>query len=323
MSVAPPQFSIVIPVLNRAGMILRAVGSCLRQDFSSFEVWVVDDGSTDGTAEVVEALGDPRVKVLRHPTNRGVCAARNTGIDRARGRWCVFLDSDFELLDGALARLARRCDGAPADVGNLATICTWDHGPDTPSPTPAADLLLDYEGYLRFCEGLAVSAWFNCIRREVLDVVRYPSGRAYEGSFHLGLAKRFRFLLAQERVVKIYTDARDRVTVAPPRAAMKRMLRDARDSAEDAERVLQEHGDALQRCAPKLHARFVEAAMLHHLLAGERRAALRWVPSVGRARRGATLAATVALGLIGPAPLAWAKAQWIWARHRRPGSAAA
>jgi glycosyltransferase involved in cell wall biosynthesis len=321
MTAAPSlQFSIVIPVLNRAGMILRAVESCLRQDFDSFEVLVVDDGSTDGTAEVVEALGDARVKVLRHPTNQGVCAARNTGIDVARGRWCVFLDSDFQLLDGALSRLSRRCDQAPADVGNLATICTWDHGPDTPSPTPDGDLLLDYEGYLRFCEGLAVSEWFNCIRREVFDAIRYPSGRAYEGGFHLGLAKRYRFLLASERVVKIYTDARDRVTIAPPAAAMKRMLRDAHDSAEDAEQVLAAHGEALARCAPKLRAAYVESAMLHHLLAGERRAALRWVPSLAPARRGVTLAATLALGMVGPLPLAWTRAQWTWRRHRRSAS---
>ena len=63
-------FSIVVPVLNREGMIRRAIDGCLCQDFGAFEVIVVDDGSTDDTARVVESYTDPRVRLVPR-THRG------------------------------------------------------------------------------------------------------------------------------------------------------------------------------------------------------------------------------------------------------------
>jgi glycosyltransferase involved in cell wall biosynthesis len=54
---------------------------------------VVDDASTDRSATIVERLGDPRVRLIRHTKNRGECPARNTGVQAAAGSWIVFLDS--------------------------------------------------------------------------------------------------------------------------------------------------------------------------------------------------------------------------------------
>jgi glycosyltransferase involved in cell wall biosynthesis len=263
----------------------------------------------------VEALGDPRVTVLRHRENRGVCAARNTAIAHARGRWCVTVDSDFELLPGALEALRDTCARAPSDVGNVASRCRWDTGLETPLPNPGQELLLDYPGYLRFVQGLQVSEWFNCLRREVFARVRFPEGRAYEGGFHLRVARRYRFLLLQRASVLIHTDATNRVTLSPPPQAARRMLRDARDSALDAEAIQAEHAEGFRAHAPALLSRYAEAAVLHHLLAGERLEALRWVPELSGRGRPRTLA-LLGLGLVGPSALAWAKAHYTWSRHR-------
>jgi glycosyltransferase involved in cell wall biosynthesis len=85
--------SVIVPVYNRRDVLARAVGSLLQQDFAlPYEVVVVDDGSTDGTAEVVRGI-DPRVRVIRQP-NRGASAARYTGIKAARVGVVAFLDSD-------------------------------------------------------------------------------------------------------------------------------------------------------------------------------------------------------------------------------------
>jgi glycosyltransferase involved in cell wall biosynthesis len=85
--------SVVVPVFNRRDVIRRAVKSLLAQDFSGrFEIVVVDDGSTDGTAEMVDGI-DPRVHVVRQE-NRGAAAARLHGIQEARGEFVAFLDSD-------------------------------------------------------------------------------------------------------------------------------------------------------------------------------------------------------------------------------------
>lgn len=97
-----PRVSIIIPTYNRAEMVREAVASVLAQTCRDFEVVVVDDASTDGTAA---ALAEWReVQVIRHPYRRGVSAARNTGIQTARGEWLAFLDSDDLWLPAKLAR---------------------------------------------------------------------------------------------------------------------------------------------------------------------------------------------------------------------------
>ena len=88
-----PFFSIVIPTYNRAHTIGEAIRSCRDQSHDDFELVIVDDGSTDDTEAVIRSIGDPRIRYLRRD-NGGPAAARNTGIDAARGRYIAFLDSD-------------------------------------------------------------------------------------------------------------------------------------------------------------------------------------------------------------------------------------
>lgn len=85
-------FSVIIPVFNGEATIARAIESVLEQTFAAEEVIVVDDGSTDGTAQVVRRYGD-RVSYVRQ-NNAGVSAARNNGAGCARGQWLAFLDAD-------------------------------------------------------------------------------------------------------------------------------------------------------------------------------------------------------------------------------------
>ncbi len=85
--------SVIIPTHNRAGRVGEAIGSVLKQTYRDWELIVVDDGSTDGTAEVVRAFDDARISYVSQD-NRGVSAARNRGIAEARGEFIAFLDSD-------------------------------------------------------------------------------------------------------------------------------------------------------------------------------------------------------------------------------------
>lgn len=86
--------SVVIPVHNGERLIGEAIRSVLEQTYDAFEVIVVDDGSTDDTARAVAAYRDPRVRLLAHGRNRGLHAARNTGIRAARADILAFLDHD-------------------------------------------------------------------------------------------------------------------------------------------------------------------------------------------------------------------------------------
>ena len=89
---APVTISAVIPAYNRGALIGRAIESVLAQSRPPEEIIVVDDGSTDDTAERVRAFGD-RVRYVFQP-NGGGAAARNRGVEEARGEWIAFLDSD-------------------------------------------------------------------------------------------------------------------------------------------------------------------------------------------------------------------------------------
>ncbi len=96
--------SVIIPTHNRARLLPRAARSVLGQSFRELELIVVDDASSDETGQVVAALNDPRVRYIRHDQNLGAPAARNTGIEAARGNYIAFQDSDDEWLPEKLER---------------------------------------------------------------------------------------------------------------------------------------------------------------------------------------------------------------------------
>ena len=89
-----PLVSVTIPVYNRERSVKRAIDSVLAQTFKDIEVVVVDDGSTDGSAEILKSYGDA-IRLIQQK-NAGVGAARNAALRAAKGKWIAFLDSDDE-----------------------------------------------------------------------------------------------------------------------------------------------------------------------------------------------------------------------------------
>lgn len=110
-----PEVSVVIPTHDRCDLLGRTVRGALAQTAANLEVVIVDDGSTDGTSAMLASLADDRVVVRRHERPQRVSAARNLGIEAARGEWVAFLDDDDLWAPDKLARQLRAAQAAGAD----------------------------------------------------------------------------------------------------------------------------------------------------------------------------------------------------------------
>jgi GalNAc5-diNAcBac-PP-undecaprenol beta-1,3-glucosyltransferase len=99
-----PLVSVIIPTYKRAEHIPKAIESVRRQTHRNIEIVVVDDGSPDNTASVIQAIPESRIRYVRHDTNKGVSAARNTGINAATGEYIAFIDDDDEWREDKLEK---------------------------------------------------------------------------------------------------------------------------------------------------------------------------------------------------------------------------
>lgn len=107
--------TVLMPAWNAARYIGEAIRSVLAQDYTGFELLVVNDGSTDDTARIVESFGDPRVRLLTTDHN-GIVYALNTGLGRARGKYIARFDADDICLPGRLRKQAEFLDAHPDHV---------------------------------------------------------------------------------------------------------------------------------------------------------------------------------------------------------------
>jgi glycosyltransferase involved in cell wall biosynthesis len=207
---AAPTVSIVIPTFNRAPLLPRAIESVQAQTFDDWEIVLVDDGSTDDT----EALaGDYAVRLgdrfhYSRQANAGSSAARNRGIDAARGRFVAFLDSDDEYLPRKLERqldLFARCpelgfvysDYSFVDRNGVRHESVFDESGmlarQVPHETVAPDLCV-CTGRLfdTLIRGYFIATITGMVRREVLgQSIRFPEDQAYaeEWLFYLRVAQ--------------------------------------------------------------------------------------------------------------------------------------
>lgn len=101
---AAPTVSVLVKSYNHAAYVRQTIESVLSQSFQDFEIVATDDGSTDGTLEILRGFDDPRLHLEAFPSNRGISAAMNATVARARGRYLAILNSDDWALPGRLER---------------------------------------------------------------------------------------------------------------------------------------------------------------------------------------------------------------------------
>lgn len=169
--VRKPVFSVIIPVYNRAELLKRTVGSVLRQDFTDFEVLVIDDGSSDDIRSVVNGFSDGRIRYFRQ-VNRGASAARNAGIDLARGDYVAFLDSDDVYLPHHLAAMHALLLSEPGAVAYCPIVATRGRNGNFIKPPRAIAGGENMATYL-MCDRGFVQTSGVCLSRQIAARIRY------------------------------------------------------------------------------------------------------------------------------------------------------
>ena len=171
-----PYFTLILPCYKVAAYVERCVRSILAQDFTDYEIILVDDGSPDETPAVCDHLAAEQacIRVIHKP-NGGLSSARNAGVEAARGHYIWFVDSDDWIEPGALTLLHRACEAGTPEIIKFSHFRVTDKSvPVQHSVSPGL-----YEGRVRCdllrCQAMreasryCLSAWSHVYRRDFLE----------------------------------------------------------------------------------------------------------------------------------------------------------
>ena len=178
-----PLVSVVVAVYDIAPYVRQCLESIAGQTYGNLQVLVVDDGSTDGGGEVCDEFSRsfPDRFAVIHTANGGLSAARNRGIERARGEWLLFVDGDDWLEPDTVEALAAEVLRTGADIVACRHLREWR---DRTEPPVGEAIGAVYEGAeaLRayVCGGIDVSAWGKLYKAELFRDLRFPEGQVYE-----------------------------------------------------------------------------------------------------------------------------------------------
>lgn len=182
-----PLVSVVVPVYNVQRYLAQCLDSIVTQDYGALDVVVVDDGSTDRCAEICDAYaaGDKRVRVF-HTPNKGVSAARNLGVERARGSYLLFVDADDWIEPNTVRTMVHTALGTDSDMVSCSRWVEWGDGTSEPEVCQRkACVVLNNNQILRMYmqSGLLRSVvWGKLCHTKLFDSALFPEGHVYEDS---------------------------------------------------------------------------------------------------------------------------------------------
>ena len=184
-----PLISVIIPVYNTETYLDKCIRSVLAQDYGNLELILVDDGSTDRSGPMMDDLAeqDSRIVVI-HKKNGGQSSARNVGLDRAKGEYISFVDSDDHVTPDYLTYLLSLF---PEDDGCRISACNHliVRGEHSTENTGEGDRVLSREEAFEevlFHGCIDVAPWGKLYRREVFETLRFPEGRIFEDTWLFG-----------------------------------------------------------------------------------------------------------------------------------------
>lgn len=189
MDAKKPLISVIVPVYNVEKYLPKCLDSLLAQTWQELEIIVVDDGSPDNSWDIMQeyARRDSRVRPIRQK-NGGLSAARNAGVEAARGEWIGFLDSDDYVAPEMYERLYR----AAAEQGAQMAVCSFTYVTPDGKPIPRTSPITKNEvlSGIQMMERLAgpqnwyyITAWNRLYQKKLFDTVRFPVGKLHEDEY--------------------------------------------------------------------------------------------------------------------------------------------
>ncbi|HEX6750633.1 MAG TPA: glycosyltransferase family 2 protein [Longimicrobium sp.] len=204
--------TVVITTYNYGRFVREAVESVQAQGVDDLQIVVVDDGSTDDTPEVLAALRDPRLEVVRTP-NRGISAARNEGLARARGRYVAFLDADDRWRPDKLRRQLGVLEGDPSLAAVFSNFVRFDEKgvfpldqftfypelarvPTTPTAAGAGERI-EGDAFSTLVSFGEIPAWVQTLlfRAEALRGLAFPEKARVRAGLRYGICEDMHFCL--------------------------------------------------------------------------------------------------------------------------------
>lgn len=281
------RISVVIPCYNRESRINAAIESALGQDPAPLEIVVVDDGSTDHSADAADGFGEP-VRVIR-TVNRGPSAARNRGIEEAKGEWIAFLDSDDTWREGKLASQVAAVEAFPGTElvfsdtrtlidGEIDIASRFDLGGVRDAAVERRGELLRFDRslFVRLLEESRIFTSAVLVRRNLADL-RFPEHLKgpEDWALWLSLALRHPFAAVDRVLVDMNYDG-DNLTAryAPVLGGGVDVL----EELANDESLTESERDAIDESLHKRRA----GALYHSLIEGESRQARRFLTVVPR-----------------------------------------
>jgi cellulose synthase/poly-beta-1,6-N-acetylglucosamine synthase-like glycosyltransferase len=313
-----PWFSVVIALYNKAPYIASALESVLHQNFSDFEIIVIDDGSTDGGGDHVAAIDDARIRLVRQP-NEGVSRARNLGISLARGKWVAFLDADDWLHPGYLEALVKAQQRFPASnfvASQFLELPDWNDAKQPPrfilpSGTALIEEVDDLVSHWPREATLCASSF--AVRKALLDSMQpcFVPGESFGEDVELWfrLNQYTAMILVRHPLVAYRTDVPGSLCNAHPKLQYPTFLRRMKDNASQLTRLASQGRAMLQ-----LVDHFEVSLAREALMLGEREHALQILMHSSRLARSMRWWSTASMLAL---PKQWVARWQAWRIRRR------
>lgn len=257
-------FSVVLTTYNRRKKISDSLESIANQGYRNLEIILVDDGSTDGTDEFIKTVSDPRLRYIKLPTNQGASAARNRGIQEAKGDFILVWDSDDVLYPNALEKILAVFEKYPAYAIVSAPARVLTDGKEVQFPrfpqgeATLVDILL---------KKLPSNEKVRVAKTSVMKQVSYKS-RNIDFLVNVELIERGKWYHLDEFLGDVFND---------PEQGSLTALRKKRNAMRSVERApylvdfLRRHGKYLKKISPTRYADHCFGAAIGFLLSGEKK----------------------------------------------------